>query len=294
MSIVQGEETRGSSSGGGTSTYQYPQLMTSNYTSWAIRVQAIMEDQGIWAAVQPAAKAAVDLKQDRKAKAHLLQALPEDLLMQVAKKVSSKEIWESLKTRFVGADRVRNARLQALKSDFDAFRMVDGESLDQYAGRMTSMSVKYSNVGGTLQNEAMVKKLFDTIPDRFLHVIAGIEQFCNIDTMPFEEALSQLKAYEERTGTRAPGGGVIVKGQLLLTQADWESRRKKNGDDTLSQKGKSSTEGKNRGRSGRSRGKGSRGETQHTNGAGSSGSGSRDKSHIRCYNCNEMGHYSTQ
>ena len=76
MSIVQGEETRGSSSGGGTSTYQYPQLTTLNYTSWAIRVQAIMEDQGIWAAVQPAAEAAVDLKQDRKAKALLLQALP--------------------------------------------------------------------------------------------------------------------------------------------------------------------------------------------------------------------------
>ena len=110
--------------------YQYPQLTTSNYISWAIRVQAIMEDQGVWAAVQPAAEAAVDLKLDRKAKAHLLQIIPEDLLMQVAKKVSSKEIWESLRTRFVGADRVRNARLQSLKSDLDALRMVDGESLD--------------------------------------------------------------------------------------------------------------------------------------------------------------------
>ena len=82
------------------------------------------------------------------------------------------------------------------------------------------MFVKYSDVGGTLENEAMVKNLFDTVPDRFLHVIAGIEQFPNIDTMPFEEALSRLKAYEERTRTRAPGGGVTVKGQLLLTQAD--------------------------------------------------------------------------
>ena len=92
MSIVQGEETWGSSSGGGTSIYEYPQLTTSNYISWAIRVQAIMEDQGVWAAVQPAAEAAIDLKLDRKAKAHLLQIIPEDLLMQVAKKVSSKEI----------------------------------------------------------------------------------------------------------------------------------------------------------------------------------------------------------
>ena len=77
-----------------------------------------MEDQGIWAAIQPTANTTVDLKLDRKAKAHILRVLPEDLLMQVAKKNTSKEIWESLKTRFVGADRMKNARLQALKSDF--------------------------------------------------------------------------------------------------------------------------------------------------------------------------------
>ena len=76
-----------------------------------------------------------------------------------------------MRTRFVGADRVRNAHLEALKSDLDALRIVDGESLDQYAGRMKSMSVKHSYVGGTLENEAMVKKLFDTVSDRFLHVI---------------------------------------------------------------------------------------------------------------------------
>ena len=116
--------------------------------------------------------------------------------MQVAKKVSSNEIWESLRTRFVGADHIKNTRLQALKSDFDAMQMVAGESLDQYVGRLTSMSVKYSDVRGTLENKAMVKKLFDTVPDRFLHVIAGIEEFCSIDTMSFEEALSRLKAYE--------------------------------------------------------------------------------------------------
>ena len=117
------------------------------------------------------------------------------------------------------------------------------------------MSVKYSDVGGTLENDAMVKKLFDTVPDCFLNVIACIEQFCNIEMMPFEEALSRLKTYEEQTRSRAPGGGVTVKGQLLLTQADWEARRKKNGDSS-NQKVRSSIEYNNHGRGGRGRGKG--------------------------------------
>jgi hypothetical protein len=40
------------SSGGGM--VQYPQLTATNYTSWLIRVQAMMEDQGVWEAIVPA------------------------------------------------------------------------------------------------------------------------------------------------------------------------------------------------------------------------------------------------
>ena len=79
--------------------HQYPLLTPSNYTSWAIRAHVIMEDQGVWAAVQPTASMTVDLKLGQKANAHFIQVLPEDLLMHVAKKNSSKEIWESLKMR---------------------------------------------------------------------------------------------------------------------------------------------------------------------------------------------------
>ena len=38
-------------SGGGQ--YAYPPLTVTNYTSWSIGVQAIMEDQGIWDVVEP-------------------------------------------------------------------------------------------------------------------------------------------------------------------------------------------------------------------------------------------------
>ena len=95
--------------------------------------------------------------------------------MQVAKKKTGKEIWDCLKARFVGADRVRDARLQTLKAEFDALKMREDESIDEYAGKLTSMSVRYTNFGGTLDDSAMVKKLFDTVPDRFISVVAGIE-----------------------------------------------------------------------------------------------------------------------
>ena len=185
----------------------YPALTAMNYTSWCIRVQAIMEDQGVWEVVEPpaeaseqvatAAEAAKAMAKDRKAKAHLLQCLPDDLLMQVATKKTGKEVWESLKARFVGAERVREARLQTLKSEFDALRMKEDEQLDQYVGKLTGMSVKYGSLGGTLGDAALVKKLFDTVPDRYLNVIAGVEQFYDLSKMAFDDAVGRLKAYEE-------------------------------------------------------------------------------------------------
>ena len=38
---------------------------------------------------------------------------------------------------------------------------------------MMGMSVKYSNLGGMLDDAAMVNKLFDTVLDRFINVMPG-------------------------------------------------------------------------------------------------------------------------
>ncbi|XP_066316727.1 uncharacterized protein [Miscanthus floridulus] len=195
----------GGGGGGGGERYAYPQLTGVNYMSWSIRVQAIMEDQGVWEVVEPSeeadaaaedqAAAVAKTAKDRKARAHLLQCLPDDLLMQVAKKKTGKE---------------------------------DDEGVDQYASKILAMSVKYGNLGGTLDDTAMVKKLFDTVPDRFITVVAGIEQFFDLKKLPFEEAVGRLKAYEERI-QRGAGGSRGDGGQLLLTQAEWEARHKKSG-----------------------------------------------------------------
>ena len=252
-----------------------------------------MEDQGWWEVVElPEGTLAEKQSEtvagkDRKLRSHLLQCLPDDLLMQVATKKSGKEVWDSLKARFVGAVRVRDARLQTLKSEFDGLKMKEEESLDQYTGKLTAMSVKYSNLGWTLDDAALVKKLFDTVPDRYINVIAGIEQFYDLSKLAFHEAVRRLKAFEERMKRGAGSVSNNSSGQLLLTQDEWESRYKKSGGGESSERGSGGSQGRGRGRG---RGRGGRGDSSGRDGAG----GTRDKSHIKCFKCHKYGHYANR
>ena len=103
--------------GSGSSLPQpVPMLTGENYTAWAIKVEANLDAAGLWEAVvvPEDAAAAVIAKKDKPARAYLLGALAEDLLLQVASKKTAAEVWSSLKARFVGADRVRAARLGTL------------------------------------------------------------------------------------------------------------------------------------------------------------------------------------
>ena len=181
-----------------------PMLTGDNYTVWAIKVEANLDAQGLWEAVVPAEDAApaIIAKKDKPARAYLLGALAEDILLQVLAKKTVAEVWASLKARFIRADRVRAARLSTLRGEFDRLDMADGEKLDDFAGKISGMAARYANLGVTLDDAAMVKKLLDSVPDRLYAAVAGIEQFCDVEKLNFDEALGRLKAFEERTERR--------------------------------------------------------------------------------------------
>jgi len=249
-----------------------------------------MEDQGVWEVVEPSGEAptgatalAAAKAKDIKAKAHLLQCLPDDLLMQVADKKTGKEVWDSLQARYVGEERVKDARLQTLKSEFDNLKMKENESVDSYAGKLSTMAVKFASLGGSLDDAALVKKMFDTIPERFIHVVAGIEQFFDLKKIAFDEAVGRLKAFKERIRRGSSGPMKTEDGQVLLTQAEWEARQKQASGESS---GKSSG-GRGRGR-GRGGGRAGRGD------GGRDGSVKRDKSHVKCFKCHEKGHYANR
>ncbi|GJW63596.1 zinc finger, CCHC-type containing protein [Tanacetum coccineum] len=250
----------------------------------------------LWESIEPAAGVAVDEKKSKMARAFIFQAIPEYILMQVAKKKIAREVWESLKTWFVGADRVQKARLHTLKSEFKALRMKDDESINEYAGKLSGMISKYNSVVATLNDEEFVRKLFVTVTEKYIHLVASMEQYSDVEEMPFEEAIGRLKAYEDRLRLRQ--GGSTGENSLLLTKAEGQ---------TMSKQNSKAPGGRGRGWNG---GRGGRGSTRGGRGSGR-GRGDRygkkpsqegeysnrnlcGKSHIKCFECQEYGHYASE
>ncbi|GJY38629.1 exosome complex exonuclease RRP44 homolog A [Tanacetum coccineum] len=98
-------------------SYQCPVLNNTNYTLWALRMRKILMANGVWDLIEGTSTSKeTDIKKDSSASAYLFQGLPEDLQMQVAGCETAKEIWDSLKSRFIRTEDVQQAHSQQLKS----------------------------------------------------------------------------------------------------------------------------------------------------------------------------------
>ncbi|GKA42849.1 zinc finger, CCHC-type containing protein [Tanacetum coccineum] len=264
----------------GTSmTFQCPVLNSTNYTIWAVKIKAIFNVHGIWEAVEPTTDAEVDQKKNNMAIAMLYQAIPENMVLQIASLTTAKEIWEALKVRHVGIEGVKEARVQTLESEFESLKMGANEPLDVYAGKISEIVSQASSLGHTLDEKRQVRKLLGSVPEKFIQIVAAIEQFADLNEMSFQEAVGRLKAFEERTKKQT--NEEDKTGELLFTKEDAKEKHHKCehcGCKNARQKDFGRGQGRGRG-SGRSQG---------------DGRAQRDKSNVKCFKCNELGHFSNQ
>ncbi|GJZ83147.1 DNA helicase [Tanacetum coccineum] len=126
-------------------------------------------------------------QKDKTAIAFLYQALPEEQLLQITKYKTAKAIWDALKTRHIGEERVQQARLQTLKSDFEMLHMKEDEAIDTFTEKLTTLVNKAASLGHTIEDSVVVRKLLNAVPEKFLQIVASIEQYSDLDEMSIDE-----------------------------------------------------------------------------------------------------------
>ncbi|GKE18184.1 zinc finger, CCHC-type containing protein [Tanacetum coccineum] len=233
-------------------------LKPSSYSLWEIRMQIILEANGLWEMIEPLKTTQADNKKDKTAIAFLYQALPEEQLLQITKHKTAKAIWDALKTRHIGEQRVQQARLQTLKSDFEMLHMKEDETIDTFTGKLTTLVNKAASLGHTIEDQTLVRKLLNVVPDR-------------------------LKTYEERIKYKK-GKQVDNQEKLMFTRHESKGkyfRGRGRGKHRFSQ-------GKNHERFKEER---KDGETSHRNfNRNNFKKSSYDTSKLQCYQCKKIGH----
>lgn len=119
-----------------------------------------------------------------------------------------------------GADRVKEAKVQTLKVEFELLCMKEIESIDDFAIRLTTIVNNIRALGEKMEESYAVKKFLRAVHKKFLHIASAIEQFGDLNTMTVEEVIGRLKAHEERLGV----SGDDTEEHVLLTHVEWKAK----------------------------------------------------------------------
>lgn len=187
---------------------------------------------------------ATEEKDDKIAMAAIYQAIPEDILLAVAEKTTAKSTWDAIRVMCQGAECVKKAKVQTIKSEFESLKMKDTETIDEFSMTVNGLVTNIRALGESIEENYVVKKFLRAVPTKFLQITSAMEQFGKLEEMTVEEAVGSLKAHEERMRglTENSGGQLLLteeewgkreasEGQLLLTKEEWLKKSNKGGTD---------------------------------------------------------------
>ena len=84
----------------------------------------------------------------------IYQAVLEDVLLILAEKNSSKNVWKTLQKMHISVEWVKEAKVQTLKSEFEATRIKKDESTDDITIKLTTIATEIHSLDDKVWNES--------------------------------------------------------------------------------------------------------------------------------------------
>lgn len=194
---------------------------------------------------------------DLKVKNYLFQAIDRSIMETILVKDTSKQIWDSMKLKYQGLTRVKRAKLQALRKEFEVLQMKESEGVDEYFARTLTIANKMKIHGEKMDRVVIIEKILRSMTPLFDYVVCSVEESNDLCTLTIDELQSSLLVHEQR-----------MKGHR---QSSEEQVLKVTHEDRVGGRGRGCGAFRGRGR----------------------GRGRQDfnKALVECYKCHKLGHF---
>jgi hypothetical protein len=180
--------------GGGGAAVTFPTLTKTNYTEWAILMSIALQGAGLWEAVDTGGATE---RQERQALGAILRSVSSDMVTALAARDNAEIAWDMLKTMRIGDNRVREARCQKLRKEFDAMAFKSGESVEDFTMQMSSLVSELQSLGDSTTELDAIQKTLRVMPKRYSQMACSIETLLDLSTLSIEELSGRLAAVRQ-------------------------------------------------------------------------------------------------
>ena len=167
----------------------------TNYAYWKLCMKTFLQslDEKVWQAIEigwTKPKEAPADQDDAKIKAATFNSKALNALFNAGtnkefKKISSieiaKEAWTILQTTYEGTKAVKDSKLQRLTTSFEEIKMDEDESFDEFYAKLKDIVNSAFNLGETIPEPKIVRKVLRSPPERFHAKITAIEESKDIN-----------------------------------------------------------------------------------------------------------------
>ena len=114
------------------------------------------------------------------------------------KKISSTETAKEAgtMTTYEGTKAVKDSKLQRLTASSEEIKMEEDESFDEFYVKLKDIVNSAFNLGETIHEPKIVRKVLKSLPKRFHTKITAIEESKDIDQISLTELVGNLQTYE--------------------------------------------------------------------------------------------------
>ena len=208
----------------------------TNYQVWAVRMEAFLDANDQWEAVENTYEVSLLLdnptiaqmknhkesKQKKsKAKASLFTAVSSLIFTRIMTLKTTNEIWNFLEKEYEGNERVKGMQVLNLIREFEMQRMNESKTIKVYSDRLLDIVNKVRLLGTEFTDSRIVQKILVTVPEKFEATISSIENSKDVSSITLAELLNALQAQEQIRMMRQAGsveGAFFAKSQNNIQQ----------------------------------------------------------------------------